>query len=526
MFLHSTAPARALNPPRRMNRRPPSSDTLEGMTATTPTPAVSTTTAPSPAPGTPPSPGPPAQVAPEYLSPADRSARGKDARKRVPLESHADPGTGSGRLDPVTLLEGQAGSRVPELVPVRYGRMLVSPFTFYRGAALVMAADLARTPASGFDVQACGDAHLSNFGVYASPERRMVFDVNDFDETYPGPWEWDVKRLVASLAVAGRDNGFSAKKRRMVCVDATEAYRTAMREFAGQPNLAVWYASLDVDQFMTQYSDQISAKQLARAQENVAKARTKDNLQAFSKLTTMVDGQRRIISDPPVLVPIEELVPGEPADNLYAALRVVIAGYRDTLQPDRRVLLDQFRMVQVARKVVGVGSVGTRAWVILMLGRDDRDPLFLQAKEAQPSVLEPYLNGPTYGNQGYRVVSGQHLMQASSDIFLGTGTVVGIDAQNRDFYVRQLRDGKGSADVERMVPSGMRAYAQMCGWTLARAHARSGDRIGIAAYLGSSDRFAQAVADFAESYADQNEADFHALEEAERAGRIKTMRGI
>jgi uncharacterized protein (DUF2252 family) len=239
-----------------------------------------------------------------------------------------------------------------------------------------------------------------------------------------------------------------------------------------------------------------------------------------------VDGQRRIISDPPVLVPIEELIPGEPADNLYAALRVVISGYRDSLLPDRRVLLDQFRMVQVARKVVGVGSVGTRAWVILMLGRDDRDPLFLQAKEAQASVLEPYVNGPTYGNQGYRVVAGQHLMQASTDIFLGTGTAVGIDAQNRDFYVRQLRDGKGSAEVERMVPSGMRAYARMCGWTLARAHARSGDRIGIAAYLGGSDRFDQAVADFAEAYADQNELDFHALEEAERAGRIKTLRGI
>ncbi|HEX8971908.1 DUF2252 domain-containing protein [Oryzihumus sp.] len=496
------------------------------MTATTPTPAVPTTTAPSTAPTAPPSPGPPAPVAPPYLSPSDRSARGKDARKRVPLESHAEPGTGTGRLDPVTLLEGQAGSRVPELVPLRYGRMLVSPFTFYRGAALVMAADLARTPTSGFDVQACGDAHLSNFGVYASPERRMIFDVNDFDETYPGPWEWDVKRLVASLAVAGRENGFSAKDRRKVCVAGAEAYRTAMREFADEPNLAVWYASLDVDRFMTQFSNQVSAKQLKRAQENVTKARTKDSLQAFSKLTTMVDGQRRIISDPPVLVPIEELIPGEPAANLHAALQVIVAGYRDSLLPDRRVLLDQFRLVQVARKVVGVGSVGTRAWVLLMLGRDDTDPLFLQAKEAQHSVLEPYLHGPTYGNQGDRVVAGQHLMQASTDIFLGTGTAVGVDGETRDFYVRQLRDGKGSAVVEQMVPSGMRAYARMCGWTLARAHARSGDRIAIASYLGGSDRFAQAVADFAETYADQNEADFHALEEAEREGRIKTLRGI
>src|SRR6478672_1331949 len=451
-----------------MNRRRPRRDTLGGMTATTPTPAVPTTTAPAPAPAAPPSPEPPAQAAPEYLSPADRSARGKDARKRVPLESHADPGTGSGRLDPVTLLEGQAVSRVPELVPLRYGRMLVSPFTFYRGAALVMAADLARTPVSGFDVQACGDAHLSNFGIYASPERRMVFDVNDFDETYPGPWEWDVKRLVASLAVAGRDNGYNAKDRRRVCLAGVEAYRGAMRTFAEQSNLAVWYASMDVDQLMTQFSTEVTPKQLKRARETVDKARTKDSLQAFSKLTAVVDGQRRIISDPPVLVPIEELVPGEPADTLYAAFHAVLAGYRETLLPDRRRLMDQFRMVQVARKVVGVGSVGTRAWVILLLGRDETDPLFLQAKEAQQSVLEPYLNGPAYDDQGDRVVEGQHLMQASTDIFLGTGTAVGVDGQTRDFYVRQLRDGKGSAEVERMVPTGMRAYARMCGWTLAR----------------------------------------------------------
>ena len=511
-----------------MNRRAAAVATLGGMTATTPTPATQTATPSTTAPPSGPSmPGSarPAPAAPEVLRPEERAARGKEARKRVPLESHADFDPAS-RIDPVTLLEGQAGSRVPELVPLRYGRMLVSPFTFYRGAALIMAADLATTPTSGLHVQLCGDAHLSNFGIFASPERRMVFDVNDFDETYPGPWEWDVKRLVASLAVAGRDNGYSAKDRRKVCLAAAEAYRNTMRTFADEPNMAVWYASMDVDQLMTQYSDQISSKQLKRAQENVAKARTKDSLQAFNKLTTLVDGKRRFLSDPPVLVPIEEVVPGETSDNLYAALGVVYTGYRDSLQPDRRVLLDQFHMVQVARKVVGVGSVGTRAWVILLMGRDDSDPLFLQAKEAQQSVLEPYVKGPTYGHQGERVVLGQRLMQATSDIFLGIGTSLGIDGQTRDFYLRQLRDGKGSADVERMVPSGMRAYARMCGWTLARAHACSGDRIAIAAYLGGSDRFAQAVADFAETYADQNEVDFHALEAAEREGRIQTQRGI
>ena len=520
-----------------MSRLTAPADTLEGLTAPTPTPATQNpattteqtseqTTAPSSA-ALPSLPGParPAPPAPEVMRPEERAARGKAARKRVPLESHADFDPAS-RIDPVTLLEGQAGSRVPELVPLRYGRMLVSPFTFYRGAALIMAADLATTPTSGIDVQLCGDAHLSNFGVFASPERRMVFDVNDFDETYPGPWEWDLKRLVASLAVAGRDNGFSAKDRRKVCVEAAEAYRDAMREFAGQTNLAVWYASMDVDQLTTKYADLVSTKQLKRARENIAKARTKDSLQAFNKLTALVDGKRRFLSDPPVLVPIEELVPGETADNLYAALRVVVTGYRDSLAADRRVLLDQFHLVQVARKVVGVGSVGTRAWVLLMMGRDDADPLFIQAKEAQHSVLEPYVKGPTYGHQGERVVFGQHLMQASSDIFLGIGTAVGIDGQTRDFYLRQLRDGKGSADVEHMVPSGMRVYARMCGWTLARAHACSGDRIAIAAYLGGSDRFAQAVAEFAETYADQNEVDFRALETAEREGRIQTERGI
>jgi uncharacterized protein (DUF2252 family) len=464
---------------------------------------------------------------PEVLTPAERSALGKAARKRVPLERHAEYTPPPDRLDPVALLEGQAMSRVPDLVPLRYGRMLVSPFTFYRGAALVMAADLAGTPVSGFRTQLCGDAHLSNFGVFATPERRMAFDVNDFDETLPGPWEWDVKRLVASLAVAGRDNGYTRKERRRICMAGAATYRQAMRGFADSTNLDVFYASIDIETWMRDFGGTLTMKQRRKTEASVEKARTRDSMQALGKLTELVDGERRIISDPPVLVPIEALFPEQSALDLYAALREVLASYRRSLQPDRRVLLDQFRMVQVARKVVGVGSVGTRAWIILLLGRDDGDPLFLQAKEAQPSVLEAYAGGSVYGNQGRRVVAGQQIMQAASDIFLGaTQAAVDQGAPPRDFYLRQLRDGKGSADIETMVPTGMEAYAGICAWTLARAHACSGDRIAIAGYLGRSDRFEQALADFAETYADQNESDFHELELAERTGRIKTVRGL
>jgi uncharacterized protein (DUF2252 family) len=463
---------------------------------------------------------------PDVLTPDERAARGKEARRQVPLESHSEYAPRPDRLDPVALLEGQATTRVPDLVPLRYGRMLVSPFTFYRGAALVMAADLATTPVSGLRAQLCGDAHLSNFGVFATPERRMIFDLNDFDETLPGPWEWDVKRLVASLAVAGRDKGYTRKERRKVCMAGASTYRNAMRGFAGSTNLDVFYASIDVATWMQEWGDTLTTKQKKRTEADLDKARTRDSMQALNKLTELVDGHRRIISDPPVLVPIEALFPEQPALDLYAALREVFLGYRRSLQPDRRVLLDQFHMVQVARKVVGVGSVGTRSWIILLLGRDQGDPLFLQAKEAQPSVLEAYVGTSAFGNQGRRVVAGQQLMQAASDIFLGATQVAGIDGQQRDFYIRQLRDGKGSADIERMVPSGMEAYAGMCAWTLARAHACSGDRIAIASYLGRSDRFEQALADFAEAYADQSEADFHELEAAERSGRIKTVRGL
>jgi uncharacterized protein (DUF2252 family) len=461
----------------------------------------------------------PARAAPaEQLSRADRAARGKDARAVAPLESHAEFRPGGSR-DPVGLLLGQGESRVPELVPVRHGRMLVSPFTFYRGAALPMAADLASTPSSGLRVQLCGDAHLSNFGAFASPERRLVFDVNDFDETLPGPFEWDVKRLAASFAVAGRDSGFPAKARRKIILAAAEGYRAAMRGFAQQPLLAVWYAHLDIEEAIGQFRSQVRAKGLKAAEALLAKAHAKDSIQALGKLTVIVDGRRRIISTPPTIVPVEEVFAGVAADAIYEQIRGVLGKYQRSLQSDRRHLLEQFTLVQVARKVVGVGSVGTRAWIVLLDAGDGVEPLFLQAKEAQPSVLAEYCGRSKYSNQGERVVAGQHLMQAHGDIFLGWTRITGPDKVDRDFYVRQLRDWKFSMPIEQMVPAGMTAYAQLCGWTLARAHARSGDRVALAAYLGGSDRFDHAIASFAETYADQNEADYAALQAAVRNGK-------
>jgi uncharacterized protein (DUF2252 family) len=409
--------------------------------------------------------------------------------------------------------------------------MLVSPFTFYRGAALPMAADLASTPASGLRVQLCGDAHLSNFGAFASPERRLVFDVNDFDETLPGPFEWDVKRLAASLAVAGRDNRFPAKARRKIALAAAEAYRTAMLGFAKQTFLDVWYAHLDIEpalaEFRSQVKSQAHAKRLKATQALLAKAHTRDSTQALRKLTTMTDGQRRIISDPPMIVAVEELFAHIQADAIYELIRAILGKYRRTLQSDRRHLLGQFTLVQMARKVVGVGSVGTRAWVLLMDAGDGVEPLFLQAKEAQPSVLAEYAGRSQYNNQGERVVAGQHLMQAQSDIFLGWTRVANPDdGMDRDFYVRQLRDWKFSVPIEQMVPAGMTVYARLCGWTLARAHARSGDRIALAAYLGGSARFDHAIADFAETYADQNEDDYTALQAAVKNGKAEATTEI
>ncbi len=461
-----------------------------------------------------------------HLSVAERVARGKASRREVPRASHASLSTGPARPDPVELLEGQAASRVAELVPIRYGRMLVSPFTFYRGAALIMASDLAGTARSGLNVQLCGDAHLMNFGVFGSPERRLVFDINDFDETAPGPFEWDVKRLAASFAIAGRDNGFNEKERRRSLVAVAQEYRTSMATFAGMNNLDVWYTVLDVETWLTNAGKDVKAKALKRAEANLAKARTRDSHQAYSKLTHLVDGEPRIISDPPLIQPATELFDEADHEQVRAEIHEIFVRYRETLQSDRRRLLEEFRIIDIARKVVGVGSVGTRAWVILLLGRDGNDPLFLQAKEAQASVLTSFVGPKSRVSNGQRVVNGQHLMQASSDIFLGWSSPVGFDGVKRDYYFRQLRDWKGSALVETMDPSRLELYARLCGRALARAHARSGDRIAISAYLGSSATFDNAIADFSELYADQNEADYRALVEAEATGRITVQRGL
>ncbi len=456
----------------------------------------------------------------------DRTARGRAARASVPRSRQAEFAPGPERPDPIALLEGQAASRVQELVPIRYGRMLTSPFAFYRGAALVMASDLATTPVSGLRVQLCGDAHLSNFGIFGSPERLMLFDVNDFDETLPGPWEWDVKRLGASLEVAGRENGFATADRETVVQTAARSYRDAMRQFAAQSNLEVFYASLKIENTVAEYQAAIPRKLLKRTEAGLAKAHTRDSMQAFSKLTHMVDGEPRIISDPPLIVPVSELYPDETAEQFNEWAHAALGEYRRTLETERRELLEGYRFIEVARKVVGVGSVGTRAWIALFLGRDDADPLFLQLKEAESSVLEAFCGRSEYRNHAHRVVAGQRLMQAASDVFLGWMNVTGLDGEKRDYYVRQLRDWKGSAEVEQVVPKAMEIYAQMCGWTLARAHARSGDRIAIAAYLGKSDAFDRAIAAFAAAYADQNERDYEALKAAVANGRITAEEGV
>ena len=462
------------------------------------------------------------------LNPADRAARGKATRTQVPRDTHAVFDPPPDRPDPVGLLEEQARSRVPELIPVRWGRMMVSPFSYDRGAALPMASDLAATPVSGLAVQACGDAHLSNFGLFGSAERRLIFDVNDFDETLPGPWEWDVKRLAASLEVAGRDNGFPAKPRREAVLATVSRYRQAMREFATMTNLDVWYASADVNELRAQYDAELRARQRKQMDKGLAKARTRDSMQELAKLTRTVDGRPRIISDPPLVVPVDELIPAEIDRSVFVAeLQGLIAKYQRTLETDRRYLLHQFEYCDMARKVVGVGSVGTRCWIILMLGRDETDPLFLQVKEAEASVLSRFVGASRYANQGQRVVAGQRLMQASSDIFLGWQHVdAGADGQARDYYVRQLRDWKFSIEIESLRPDGLQIYGALCGWTLARAHARSGDRIAIAAYLGGSDVFDRAIARFAAAYADQNERDYQALTDAAKSGRVTAEHGL
>jgi uncharacterized protein (DUF2252 family) len=406
-------------------------------------------------------------------------------------------------------------------VPIRYGRMLASAFTFYRGAAGIMAMDLANSPASGLRVQACGDAHLSNFGVFAAPDRRLVVDVNDFDETLPGPWEWDVKRLAASFEIAGRDRDFTPTETRAAVLTITRSYREAMREFSGMRNLDVWYARLDVDTLLGELAKVIDRKQLKEVEKSKAKAEKKNSLKAFERLVHEVDGEPRIISDPPLLVPVRELLSEEQSQTMEERIAEMLGRYRESLKGDRRHLFDSYRFVEMARKVVGVGSVGTRAWVVLMMGRDGQDPLFLQAKEAEASVLERYVGESEFKNHGERVVEGQWLMQAASDVLLGWLPAIGVDDDARDFYVRQLWDGKRSIDVETLPPEGLAIYGRVCGWTLARAHARSGDRIAIGAYLGKGDAFDNAIADFSERYADQNELDYAALANAAKSGRIE-----
>jgi uncharacterized protein (DUF2252 family) len=471
----------------------------------------------------------PGSAAPPPLTPAEHADRGKAARAAVPRQSHAGFTPRAGRTDPIELLEQQAASRLPDLVPVRYGRMAQSPFAYYRGAALPMAHDLAATAVSGLTVQACGDAHLSNFGVFGSAERRLVFDINDFDETLPGPWEWDVKRLAASLEVAARQNSFSQKQRNQIAMSAVTTYREAMRQFAGMTNLDVWYACADMEQLREQFAGQLRARQRKLVDRGMAKARTRDSMQELSKLTTTVNGSPRIAADPPLIVPATDLVPdAAERAGIEQQLSRLVSSYKRTLASDRKALLDEYAITDIARKVVGVGSVGTRCWIVLMLGRDASDPLFLQVKEAEESVLAPFAGASRYDNQGHRVVAGQRLMQASSDIFLGWQRNPAALDDNRphDFYVRQLRDWKFSIDTAMLVPRGMRQYAALCGWTLARAHARSGDRIAIAAYLGSGDVFDRAITEFAAGYADQNERDYDNLVRAVKSGRVPAELGV
>src|SRR3954468_12924220 len=480
----------------------------------------------------------------------ERAAHGGEARSHTPLDSHADWRPHPDRPDPVALLQEQNVTREPDLVPVRHGRMMVSPFTFYRGAAKIMAHDLASTPTAGLDVQLCGDAHLSNFGLFASPERILLFDLNDFDETLPGPFEWDVARMAASFVVAARNNAFAEADGRDAAQESIRAYREAMTSFAGMRTLGIWYARLEEGELLRAVKAAATAdrdasrgkakgkkgkqtkadsKQLARLEKRAAKtgakARTRDSLQALSKLAERVDGRYQIVSQPPIVVPARELQStyGMSADEVDEAIRSQFRRYRGTLAHDRRELLERFEIVDVARKVVGVGSVGTRAFIALLQGRDAKDPLFLQVKEATDSVLESHLPKSRYRQHGERVVQGQRKMQAASDIFLGW--TKGVDT-SRHFYWRQLRDMKGSIVVEQMRPLGLSYYARICGWTLARAHARSGDPVAIATYLGATDAFDRSITDFSRRYADCNEQDFNAFVDAVRSGRIEATEGV
>ncbi|MGK5113950.1 MULTISPECIES: DUF2252 domain-containing protein [unclassified Geodermatophilus] len=469
-------------------------------------------------------PGPAPEAATTHArrpTPKERRAAGKAIRASVPLAAHAEFSRTQSSPDPLTLLEEQAADRLPELGPIRYGRMLQSPFAFYRGAARVMAADLAGAPRSGLTVQMCGDAHVSNFGLYGSPERRLVFDANDFDETLPGPFEHDVKRLVASLVIAARAQGLGRRQRRVLAVAAGARYREAMAQFAGLRDIDVWYSHIDADELQLKLAPQLDGKPRRRLARALEKARSRDTLQAFGKLTEVVDGRLRIRAEPPLIVPLRDVLPQAEEQDLASAFRGLIRQYRGSLQSDRRTLLERYSFVDMARKVVGVGSVGTRCWVVLLVGRDEDDPLLLQVKEASSSVHAEFVGRSRYTNQGQRVVAGQRLMQQATDIFLGWQRTTGIDGIQRDFYVRQLRDWKGAIEIEELRPEGLQSYGELCAWCLARAHARSGDRIAISGYLGSSAGFEEALADFGETYADANDGDHRLLAEAVAAGRVQ-----
>ncbi len=459
------------------------------------------------------------------LTTGESEARGKASRRETPRSSLGAWEPPPKRTDPVKILEGQDKTRVKELVPIRHGRMGASAFTFYRGAAGIMAADLAASPRTDLAVQLCGDAHLSNFGVFAAPDRRLIFDINDFDETHPGPFEWDVKRLVASFAIGGRDLGFKERDRRAAVSSVAAEYREEMRRLASMRTLDVWYQRLDIS-VLEQYRSKVKRQDAKNYDKNIAKAESKNSLRAFAKLTRQVDGELRIVSDPPLITPVDEVFKGVKSDEIERRLLELIGQYRKTLDGDVRHLVEEYRYVHAARKVVGVGSVGTRAWIVLFLGRDSGDPLFLQVKEAERSVLEGHAGKTKFKQQGRRVVEGQRLMQAASDIFLGWLSGTDPEGVTRDFYVRQLWDGKGSAQIERMTPETMGLYGKLCGWTLARAHARSGDRVAIASYLGKGESFDRAMADFAEAYADQNESDFNEFEAAVKKGRLKSVSGL
>jgi hypothetical protein len=460
----------------------------------------------------------------EHPTPEERDARGRDARAKVPRKVHGEWVPAPGRRSPVAVLQEQAESRLAELIPIRHARMTASPFAFYRGAAAVMAEDLSVTPDSGLRVQCCGDAHLSNFGGFAAPDRTMVFDINDFDETVPGPWEWDVKRLVASFEIAARARGFDEETCHWVVEGTARVYRESMREYAREGNLTLWYRRLDEHDAQSLWANRVSPEAMKRFQKSLVKARSKDSMRAFTKLTSEVDGDVRISGDPPLIVRLEDLLPAAEAQSVRHELQQWFRGYRQSLQPDRRALVESYEVVDMARKVVGVGSVGTRCWIVFLRGRDHGDPLFLQIKEAQESVLEPYVGHSVYKNHGRRVVEGQRFMQSASDIFLGWDRAGEAVGDPRDFYVRQLWDGKLSANIDVMEPEVLEVYGEICSSTLARAHARSGDRIAIGSYLGKGTTFDRAMVDFAQSYADQNQRDFEEVVAAIDAGELEADR--